>query len=207
MLDPAIADTISNVLENVINEGTAARNGPIGRPAAGKTGTTEFNRSAWFVGYVPQLAAAVWVGDSRNPIQYPLRYSSSTPDGVDVPGWGGGPVFGGDLPTEVWARRCGPRRSNLPVETFPPPNQSLARGRVTGAGGSGHAPKAPAPPPVQTPAARGVPDSDADPLGHAEAEREPEALAEADDRQADAEAADETDAQAPPKPPKKQKPK
>ncbi|HAC63262.1 MAG TPA: penicillin-binding protein, partial [Cyanothece sp. UBA12306] len=38
----------------------------IGRPAAGKTGTTDSERNVWFVGYVPQLATAVWVGDDAN---------------------------------------------------------------------------------------------------------------------------------------------
>ena len=36
-------------------------------PAAGKTGTTDEHYDAWFVGYIPQLVAAVWVGDARNP--------------------------------------------------------------------------------------------------------------------------------------------
>lgn len=148
VLDPRIADTISNVLETVITSGTAARNGPIGRPAAGKTGTTEDNQSAWFIGYVPQLAAAVWVGDSRNPQQYPLHYSASTPEGVDVPGWGGGTVFGGDLPTLAWSRAMRAATANLPVEQFPPPDQSLERGRATAPPVPDTAPSVPAPPSV-----------------------------------------------------------
>lgn len=146
VLDPGTADTISNVLEGVIRQGTAAQYGSIGRPAAGKTGTTEMNRSAWFVGYVPQLAAAVWVGDSRNPVQYPLRYSPTTPEGVPVPGWGGGDVFGGGLPTEVWARAMRAATANLPVEDFPPPNQSLARSSAPqGSPAAGGGSQAPAP--------------------------------------------------------------
>jgi membrane peptidoglycan carboxypeptidase len=148
VLDPRIADTISNVLETVITQGTAAKNGPIGRPAAGKTGTTEDNQSAWFIGFVPQMAAAVWVGDSRNPVQYPLHYGPSTPDGVPVPGWGGGPVFGGDLPTEVWSRAMRAATADLPVENFPPPDQSLARGRATAPPVADNEPNGPVPAPV-----------------------------------------------------------
>ena len=69
-------------------DGTAADNGQIGRPAAGKTGTTDNHFDAWFVGYIPQLAAAVWVGDSRSPTLYPLQVTSTTPDGVaGIPIW------------------------------------------------------------------------------------------------------------------------
>jgi membrane peptidoglycan carboxypeptidase len=123
VLDPAVADTVSSVLQGVIREGTAAQYGSIGRPAAGKTGTTEDNQSAWFVGYVPQLAAAVWVGDYRNPVNFPLRYSSTTPEGVPVPGWYQGTVFGGGLPTELWARAMRAATADLPVEPFPVPAQ------------------------------------------------------------------------------------
>ena len=46
----------------VITGGTAYPNGFIGRPAAGKTGTTDNHADAWFCGYTPQLATAVWMG-------------------------------------------------------------------------------------------------------------------------------------------------
>ena len=56
---------LNDVLQGVISRGTgfAAR---IGRPAAGKTGTTSDHRDAWFVGYTPNLAAAVWLGNDNN---------------------------------------------------------------------------------------------------------------------------------------------
>ncbi len=154
VLDPAVADDVSSVLQGVIREGTAAANGPIGRPAAGKTGTTEENRSAWFVGYVPQLAAAVWVGDYRSPDQYPLRYSATTPEGVPVPGWGQGTVFGGGLPAQVWSRAMRAATQNLPLENFPPPDHTLARGSAPSAPSG---PSRPAPPPAPAPAAAAPP--------------------------------------------------
>jgi penicillin-binding protein 1A len=57
-------------MQGVITRGTA-RSAAIDRPAAGKTGTTSAERDIWFVGYVPQLATAVWVGnDDYSPIGY-----------------------------------------------------------------------------------------------------------------------------------------
>ena len=55
-------------MQGVINNGTG-KAAQIGRPAAGKTGTTSSERDIWFVGYVPQLATAVWVGnDNYRPL-------------------------------------------------------------------------------------------------------------------------------------------
>ena len=50
------------MLEGVVRHGTG-RNAYIGRPVAGKTGTSEFNRDLWFIGYIPQLVAGVWLGN------------------------------------------------------------------------------------------------------------------------------------------------
>ena len=63
--NPAIpqleAGVLTAALEGVVDGGTGTA-AAIGRPLAGKTGTTENNADAWFIGYVPQLATAVWVG-------------------------------------------------------------------------------------------------------------------------------------------------
>jgi 1A family penicillin-binding protein len=68
VLDPWSAASINDVLQGVINGGTATR-AQIGRPAAGKTGTTSSERDVWFVGYVPQLSTAIWVGnDDYTPL-------------------------------------------------------------------------------------------------------------------------------------------
>ncbi len=55
----------TDMLKDVLISGTAGGSG-IGRPAAGKTGTTDYSKDAWFVGYTPNLVCAVWVGDDRN---------------------------------------------------------------------------------------------------------------------------------------------
>ncbi len=63
-VDPGIADMMTYLLQGVFEEGTARSANALGfdRPAAGKTGTTNDYRDAWFVGYTPQLTALVWVG-------------------------------------------------------------------------------------------------------------------------------------------------
>lgn len=70
VLDPWSVASLNDVLEGVITRGTA-KAAMLDRPAAGKTGTTSSERDIWFVGYVPQLATAVWVGnDDYTPIGY-----------------------------------------------------------------------------------------------------------------------------------------
>ncbi len=76
VINPAVALSVSKVLTNVIDGPYRGRTGAamsLGRPAAGKTGTTDDNAAVWFVGYTPQLATAVWVGDPAGATKYPLR--------------------------------------------------------------------------------------------------------------------------------------
>ena len=68
VLDPWASAALTETLQGVINNGTG-KGAQIGRPAAGKTGTTSSERDIWFVGYVPQLSVAIWVGnDDYSPI-------------------------------------------------------------------------------------------------------------------------------------------
>lgn len=83
-----VADMVTTTLQGVIREGTGT-GASIGRPAAGKTGTTEDYRDAWFVGYTPSLVVAVWVGHAQAGI--PMRTEN-----------GGGPVTGGSIPASIW---------------------------------------------------------------------------------------------------------
>ena len=69
VVDEKDAAIITNMLESVINGGTGG-NAAIGRPAAGKTGTTDDSKDAWFVGYTPDLVAAVWIGDDYGSEHY-----------------------------------------------------------------------------------------------------------------------------------------
>jgi membrane peptidoglycan carboxypeptidase len=148
VLDPQVADTISGVLQGVLTNGTASANGPIGRPAAGKTGTTDNFDGAFFVGYVPQMAAAVWVGDSRNPVNFPLDVTSTTPEGVPVPNWlASQAVFGGDLPTKIWHLLMINALANVPVVDLPP---AIGDPGTTNPLNPTPAPPPPPPPPAPT---------------------------------------------------------
>src|SRR3989442_1541785 len=62
VLSPEVARTMTAMLEEVIQFGTGIQAKALGRPAAGKTGTTQDYTDAWFVGYTPQITAGVWVG-------------------------------------------------------------------------------------------------------------------------------------------------
>jgi 1A family penicillin-binding protein len=72
-LNPGVAFLVTQALTGVFKPGgTAANIGPlVNRPAAGKTGTTENNRDAWFIGYTPDLLAAVFVGYDHNERKLP----------------------------------------------------------------------------------------------------------------------------------------
>jgi penicillin-binding protein 1A len=87
VIPAAVAGEVSRVLEEVIAHGTGTA-ANLGRPAAGKTGTTESLADAWFDGYTPSLAAAVWVG-------YPqARIPMKDVHGIQV--------FGGTFPARIW---------------------------------------------------------------------------------------------------------
>lgn len=73
---------MTTMLEGVIDHGTGTA-ASIGRPAAGKTGTTDDNKDAWFVGYTPDIVTAVWIGDDTG--------SHSL-----------GEIYGGTIPAEIW---------------------------------------------------------------------------------------------------------
>lgn len=88
VLSEPVADNVTSVLEGVVKKGTARR-ADIGRPAAGKTGTSENWENAWFVGYTPTLATAVWMG-------YPnANKTMANVHGVPH-------VVGGSLPSMIW---------------------------------------------------------------------------------------------------------
>jgi penicillin-binding protein 1A len=84
------AAIVTKYLQEVVQEGTGVRAQLAdGRPVAGKTGTTENYGDAWFVGYTPQLAAAIWVG-------YPNKLKPMTTE------FNGGPVAGGTFPALIF---------------------------------------------------------------------------------------------------------
>jgi penicillin-binding protein 1A len=66
VLEPEIAAVMLDLLQNVVQNGTAQRAKSIGRPLGGKTGTTDDFTDAWFIGFTPSITAAVWVGYDNN---------------------------------------------------------------------------------------------------------------------------------------------
>ena len=69
VISPETAYLITNIMESVVQEGTGWRAKAIGRPSAGKTGTTNDLKDAWYIGYIPQLACVSWVGyDQERPL-------------------------------------------------------------------------------------------------------------------------------------------
>jgi membrane peptidoglycan carboxypeptidase len=122
VLEPQVADTVTAILRGVI-DGNGPRTGggaSIGREAAGKTGTTNESKAAWFVGYTPQLATAVWVG---KPTPTPMRR-------VTINGRYYKQVFGGTIPAAIWKQAMLGALDGVPVETFTP--VSLPTATVTG---------------------------------------------------------------------------
>ncbi len=69
VFEPGAVDLVTDMLQSVFTEGTAAQAHAMGfdRPAAGKTGTTSHHRDSWFAGYTPQLTTVVWVGMDQTP--------------------------------------------------------------------------------------------------------------------------------------------
>ncbi len=116
-----VADAVNHVLRGVLTKGTAAGMG-IGRPAAGKTGTVDDFSSAWFAGYTPDLASAVWVGDPRGGYAHPLR-------NVCLGGRCFGEVFGADIPAPIWRQTMLGALSGTPATDFhSPPGEYFREG-------------------------------------------------------------------------------
>jgi penicillin-binding protein 1A len=107
----ALAWQVTDILKGVVRGGTGTA-ANIGRPAAGKTGTNQEYRDAWFVGYTPQLAVAVWMG-------YPDGQKSM----YNVQGRR---VSGGSFPALVWHDFMAVAMANQPVLDWPKPPEELS---------------------------------------------------------------------------------
>ncbi|MFJ1559783.1 transglycosylase domain-containing protein [Streptomyces mirabilis] len=88
-----VANNVTDVLQNVVQNGTGKKVADMGFPVAGKTGTTDKNKSAWFVGYTRELSTAVTL----------FRSDPKTSKLESMNGTGGvASVHGGDIPAQVW---------------------------------------------------------------------------------------------------------
>jgi len=115
MVSPQTARLVTAILrQNVTGgTGTAASLGT-GQPAAGKTGTHTGSYDAWFVGYTPQLATAVWVGGLG--AQFTIRL-------------GGAGITGGSYPARIWGDFMRAWHTGQPIQQFAGP-QAVAGGRM-----------------------------------------------------------------------------
>ncbi|MFE9771415.1 transglycosylase domain-containing protein [Streptomyces sp. NPDC005931] len=103
------ADTINTLLRGVVDSGTGRQAGLTDRESAGKTGTTDERKNAWFVGYTPNLSGAVWVGSAKQNV----KMTSISIGGVwhDL-------VFGGAVPGPIWKDAMTGALAGRPVESF-----------------------------------------------------------------------------------------
>ena len=113
------ADLVNEVLSRVVSEGTG-RAAAIGKKAAGKTGTTNRNTSAWFVGYTPKIGTAVWMG-------YHKDYTRPM-DRVH-----GREVTGGSFPAQIWQRFMKVATANRDTGSFVAPDPELLNAPPKGA--------------------------------------------------------------------------
>jgi membrane peptidoglycan carboxypeptidase len=94
------------MLRGVVNGGTGHRASLGARPVAGKTGSAQRNRSAFFSGFTPQLATAVWVGFRRGQVPMMNQFN-------------GGPVYGGTFPALIFHNYMAAALAGEPIIPFP----------------------------------------------------------------------------------------
>lgn len=118
VIDTDIANGVNKAMQAVIQEGTGRGNG-IGRPSAGKTGTTNLSTDVWFIGYTPQMATAVWVGHPT---------ASKSLNKVRLAGKKYGKVYGATIAAPIWKQFMQGAHEGLAVEQFGTPSETVVNG-------------------------------------------------------------------------------
>jgi membrane peptidoglycan carboxypeptidase len=119
VLDARVAATTVGILRGVVGPGGTGFRAAMGRPLAGKTGTTSSFADAWFTGFTPQLATSVWVGEAR--AQVPMRHL-----------FGGSPVYGGTFPALIFHDYMAAALAGEPVADLPDTAPAPASGPQAG---------------------------------------------------------------------------
>ncbi|HVE75014.1 MAG TPA: transglycosylase domain-containing protein [Mycobacteriales bacterium] len=130
VVEQGVADTVTSVLRGVIDGTTPGRTGrsaSIGRPAAGKTGTTNGSRAAWFVGYTPELSTAVWLGKPARGTGRPEEMRNLSINGRYYRN-----VYGGTVPAGIWREVMSSVLHGTPVRTFPDADIAVSQGAQVG---------------------------------------------------------------------------
>ncbi len=110
IIDANVARTVTSVLRKVVDGGTGTKARQRDRVAAGKTGTSQEWRDAWFVGYTPELTTAVWMGNPK------AQDSMKNVGGIRV--------TGGSFPATVWGAYMAEAMKGVPAGKFTEPNLS-----------------------------------------------------------------------------------
>ncbi|MGA5119124.1 transglycosylase domain-containing protein [Streptomyces pseudogriseolus] len=105
------ADTINALLKGVVDSGTGQQAGLGDRDNAGKTGTTDERRNAWFVGYTPNLSGAVWVGSATQQVKM---------QNITIGGVYHELVYGADTPGPIWKDAMTGALEGKEAESFVP---------------------------------------------------------------------------------------
>ncbi|MEV6614600.1 transglycosylase domain-containing protein [Streptomyces sp. NPDC051051] len=111
-----VADNVTDVLKTVVEKGTGTAAQLPGRDVAGKTGTTDGNKSAWFVGYTPQLSTAITM------FRYDDDETKKNRTFLEMFGTGGQKkIHGASFPAEIWHDYMAEAMKDLPKKSFPEP--------------------------------------------------------------------------------------
>ncbi|MFE3198531.1 transglycosylase domain-containing protein [Embleya sp. NPDC059237] len=114
VMKQSTADTINTLLKGVVEDGTGTQAGLKDRDNAGKTGTTNERKAAWFVGYTPNLSTAVWIGGAKNDVEMvDIKIAGTTYE----------KVYGGQVPGPIWKSAMSGALKGVDAPDFaaPPP--------------------------------------------------------------------------------------
>ncbi|WP_406343809.1 transglycosylase domain-containing protein [Streptomyces sp. NBC_00648] len=138
------ADSVNTLLRGVTDSGTGALAGLSDRDNAGKTGTTDQRKNAWFVGYTPNMSGAVWVGSPSQSVEM---------ENITIGGVYKEKVYGGEVPGPIWKDAMTGALSGLPAPNFvrvdipdpqqpkdPPAGDAGDNAKGKGKGGKKHRP-------------------------------------------------------------------
>ncbi|WP_405944244.1 transglycosylase domain-containing protein [Streptomyces sp. NBC_00932] len=143
----AIASNVTDVLKTVVDKGTGTAARIPGRQVAGKTGTTDGNKSAWFIGYTPQLSTAI------DMYRFDDNAKGQNRQFEEMYGTGGEEkIHGASFPAQIWHSYMTQALNNTPSTDFPAPEPI---GKVVYGGGVA----SPKPTPVNTPSPTPSPSS------------------------------------------------
>ncbi|MBR0777970.1 penicillin-binding protein 1A [Bradyrhizobium diazoefficiens] len=129
VIEPRYVGMMNAMMRETLVSGTAKKAEIPGWPAAGKTGTSQDYRDAWFIGYTANLVTGVWLGNDDNS---PTRKAT-----------------GGGLPVEVWSRFMRTAHEGVPVAALPSAQASWGLSNLAQAASQVSPPTAAAPPPAQ----------------------------------------------------------